>query len=60
MLRGGYNYVPDLSSEDNLYTFALGAGIKYDLGGTILEVDYAFRDSQYFDANNVFSLTVGF
>ncbi len=60
MLRGGYNLLTDIDSEDQLYDFTLGAGIKYKLKGTVLKVDYAFRNDQYFDANNIFSLTIGF
>jgi len=60
MLRGGYNYINDINTEDQLYDFTLGGGIKYDLGGTLFQLDYAFRNDQYFDANNVFSVTLGF
>ena len=59
-LRGGYNYGIETPAEDQLYTFALGAGIQYELGGVKLSIDYAYRDSQYFDANNMFGLTLGF
>ncbi|MGD9486461.1 MAG: PorV/PorQ family protein [Calditrichaceae bacterium] len=59
-LRGGYNFVSKTDSDDQLYTFTLGAGLSYKLGTTNLGIDYAYRDSQYFDANNIFSLTVGF
>lgn len=58
--RGGYNYAIDSQSEDQLYTFMLGAGIHYPVGGVDLTFDYAFRDSQYFDANNIFTLNIGF
>lgn len=60
MLRAGYNYMDNTDSADQLYTFALGAGLQYSFGGTTLGIDYAFRDSQYFDANNMFSLRVAF
>jgi len=59
-VRGGYNYVADIDAENNLYTFSLGAGLIYNIGGTDLTIDYAFRDSQYFDGNNIFGLTIGF
>ena len=58
-LRGGYN-MSDAPEDSKLYTFTMGAGFKYDVGGTVIMVDYAFRDSKYFDANNIFSLTLGF
>ncbi len=59
-VRGGYNYTQNVDAEDQLNTFALGAGISYNVGGLDLTLDYAFRNQQYFDANNVFSLTIGF
>lgn len=58
-LRGGYNMGMDMPSEEQLYDFAFGAGIQYQLGGMDLSIDYAFRNSQYFDANNMFGLTIG-
>ncbi len=59
-LRGGYLYTQQTSSDDLLYTFTAGLGICYTVGGTDLTFDYAFRDSQYFDGNNLFSLMIGF
>jgi hypothetical protein len=59
-LRGGYLQTQKVDSEDQLYRFTLGVGLKYQLSGTDLRFDYAFRDSQYFDGNNLFQLTVGF
>ena len=59
-LRGGYLATQKIDSEDQLYRFTLGVGLNYNYGGTNLALDYAFRDSQYFDGNNLFSLTVGF
>jgi hypothetical protein len=60
MLRGGYSLLTEINSNDQLYDFSLGAGLKYNLAGTDLMFDYAFRNDQYFDAGNVFSLTIGF
>ena len=59
-VRGGYVYSDGTDAKDLLYTFTLGAGVKYNVGGALLSLDYAFRDSQYFDANNMFTLSVGF
>lgn len=58
-LRGGYR-LSGVESDDQLYTFTLGFGLNTSLGGTDIGFDYAFRDSQYFDGNNLFSLTLGF
>lgn len=57
-LRGGYIYSADPDIVD--YSFTFGGGLQYSFGGTLLGVDYAFRNSQYFDANNMFTLKVGF
>ena len=59
-IRVGYLYETDLDSKDQLYTFTAGAGFNYNIGGTDLSIDYSFRDSQYFDGNNLFSLKLGF
>jgi len=59
-LRGGYNYGVETPADEQNYTFALGAGLHYTLGGVNLAIDYAYRDSQYFNANNMFGLTLGF
>jgi hypothetical protein len=59
-VRGGYNLPMAAESEDVLHTFAVGAGIHYPLGGVDLMVDYSFRSEQYFDANHIFTLGLGF
>ncbi len=59
-LRGGYLFAQNTNSDDQLYTFTLGVGLHYKFGNTDLAFDYAFRDSQYFDGNNLFQLTIGF
>lgn len=58
-LRGGY-LMSAVDSDDELYTFSLGVGLHSKVGGADLALDYAFRDVQYFDGTNLFSLTVGF
>lgn len=60
MLRGGYNISSNINVDDQLYDFSLGGGINYDLNGTMVQLDYAFRNDQFFDANNIFSITLGF
>lgn len=59
-LRAGYNYVTNTDSKDQLYDFTVGAGLQYQIGGATFGLDYAFRNSQYFNANNMFSLRVAF
>ncbi|MCK5452869.1 MAG: PorV/PorQ family protein [Calditrichia bacterium] len=59
-LRMGYLFTQETSRDDLLYTFSAGLGIHTKVGGTDLTFDYAFRDSQYFNGNNLFSLMIGF
>ncbi|HQV30372.1 MAG TPA: PorV/PorQ family protein [Calditrichia bacterium] len=59
-LRGGYLLADNLPAEEQVYTFALGFGLQTMMGGTELKFDYAFRDAQYFNGSNLFSLTLGF
>ena len=58
--RGGYNHTLKVDAEDLLYTWVVGAGIHYPLGGLDFTFDYAYRYSQYFDANNIFTIILGF
>ena len=57
-IRGGYEFSPD--AIDYLYGFTAGVGINYEVEGFAVRVDYAFRDVQFFDANHVFAVTLGF
>ncbi len=64
-LRGGYglplNNNKDVTGEStNIFGLTLGAGLKYKFGGVTLQIDYAYRAVTYFNANNVFSLELGF
>ncbi len=58
-VRGGYALSPNLESEEYVYGFSAGAGIKYNSNGLNLRVDYAFQEMEYFDGNHVFSVTLG-
>ncbi len=59
-LRGGYRFNQKVDSNDELYTWTLGAGLHYKLGSTDISFDYSYRDSQYFDGNNLFTVRLGF
>ncbi len=59
-LRGGYQFQNDTDSENELYDWSLGFGLHYAFGNTDLEFDYAYRNSQYFDGESLFSLAIGF
>jgi len=58
-LRGGYGYNLQ-NSDDNIFGASFGAGIKYPIGNFDFYFDYAYRQlTDYFDANNVFTVKIG-
>jgi hypothetical protein len=65
-LRGGWQFAPestnDATGTENAYIFgpSFGGGFHYDLGGLEVSLDYAWRDANFFDATNVFTITLGF
>lgn len=61
-VRGGYVYMPEFkdNTDYNIYGVTAGVGFKYDLGGTLLKLDYAFRQAKFFNDNHVISVQFGF
>lgn len=59
-VRGGYMFLPELEKDDNIYGLTAGVGINYDLGGVNMKFDYGYRQTKVFDANHVFTVTLGF
>ncbi|MBP7459813.1 MAG: PorV/PorQ family protein [Candidatus Delongbacteria bacterium] len=59
-LRAGYYMPTGGDSEEYDFSFTAGGGIQLKMGASQLFFDYAFRSSQYFDANHVFCFKVGF
>lgn len=72
-LRGGYQFSPGNSRQDlkdagvasqfqsdYLYDYTLGAGINYEINGTAVMVDYAYRHLKFMDANQVITMRLGF
>jgi len=58
-LRGGYNYLSE-GQTDNIFGASFGAGIKYQIGDFDVYFDYAYMQmTNYFDANNVFTIKLG-
>ena len=62
-VRGGYLFSPQ--STDNtpniFQDYTLGAGLNFkQFSGIDLAVDYAYVPVKYFDANHVFSISLGF
>ena len=60
-IRGGYTFMPSFSDtpDYNIYGVTAGLGLKYDLGGTMVKIDYAYRQVKLFNANHVFSVQFG-
>ena len=68
-LRGGYasNFSSkekiegaDQNTKTYLYGLTLGAGVKTKLGGTMVAFDYSWRQTEFFEDNQFFTLTFGF
>ena len=59
-VRGGYQFAPQLDSDAYLFGFTAGIGINYQIENFGFKIDYAFRDVEFFDANHVIALTLGF
>jgi hypothetical protein len=62
-VRGGYLYSPQSSDETpNIFqNYALGLGINLkEFSNLDIQVDYAYVPVEYFDANHVFSISLGF
>ena len=58
-VRGGFLAMGDM--DQTFYQgWNAGAGLNLNLGGTALQVDYAFRPTQYFDGVNLFTVGLGF
>jgi hypothetical protein len=58
--RAGIGLVPQAASSDNIFGATFGGGLIYNAQGISVTVDYAYRQVQYFDANNVISVKLGF
>lgn len=58
--RLGYQMAPQFESADYLYGLTAGAGISFVFENIRVIVDYAYRDTQYFDGNHIFALSLGF
>ena len=57
--RGGYSSVPQ-NQDNEIFGATMGGGIAYNLGGVNMVLDYGYRSTKYFDANQVFSLKFEF
>ncbi len=66
-LRGAYAFTPDYKTEEgltkkdqNLFGPTFGVGLQYPFGTVKLGLDYSYRVTEKFSANQWFSFTVGF
>lgn len=59
--RAGYTYVNENSNNTDQFLFGptFGVGLKVNSGVNIT-IDYAYRAVDYFDANHIFSVKLGF
>lgn len=58
--RLGYQMAPNVESDDYIYGLTAGVGVNLQFEGIGVKVDYAYRDTKYFDGNHVFALSLGF
>jgi len=59
-VRGGYNVSQESYVDSYIFGATFGAGINQNFDGLDFTFDYAYRDVQFFDANHVFSIKLGF
>ena len=61
-LRGGYTYVPTQgqSTSASIFGISAGGGVNLDLGGMVVSVDYAYRETEFFKGTNSLSLQLNF
>ncbi|HEY5614426.1 MAG TPA: PorV/PorQ family protein [Bacteroidota bacterium] len=58
--RVGVGMVPQAEENADIFGSTFGFGLGYLTGGLDLSVDYAYRQVEFFDANQVISIKVGF
>ena len=62
--RAGMGFIPTAETiagkNENIFGPSFGAGLVYAAQGITVTVDYAYRQVEFFDANNVLSLKFGF
>lgn len=61
-LRGGYTYAPSqgATSTASIFGASAGAGVNLDLGGMVIQVDYAYRETDFFNGTNTLALQLNF
>lgn len=59
-LRGGYLYSPEGNLNSSIYGASFGGGVNMDIGGVRAQLDYAYRETKYFQGTNSISVLLGF
>lgn len=59
-VRAGYDYMADVTEDENIYGLTAGAGLNYSLGDAAFRLDYAYREAEFFNSNHIFTVTLGF
>jgi hypothetical protein len=58
--RAGVGLVPQATADEKIFGGAFGFGVSYKAAGVDMTLDYAYRQVDYFDGNNIFSVKLGF
>jgi hypothetical protein len=58
--RAGVGFVPQAEANEKVFGGTFGFGISYKTTGVDMTLDYAYRQVEYFDGNNIFSIKLGF
>jgi hypothetical protein len=58
--RAGVGLVPEAEEKANIFGATFGVGLGYLAPGIDITIDYAYRQVEFFDANQVISVKFGF
>jgi hypothetical protein len=58
--RAGYAFIPQAETDANIFGVTFGFGASYNAQGVNITFDYAYRQVEFFDNNNVISIKLGF
>ncbi|MFI5253535.1 MAG: PorV/PorQ family protein [Bacteroidota bacterium] len=57
--RGGISLLSSESSDNSVFGPSAGVGLFTTIGGTSVNVDYAFQSTKYFSGNHIIAISVG-
>jgi hypothetical protein len=58
--RIGMGFVPQAETDEEIFGVTFGFGVTYNTMGVDISLDYAYRQVDYFNGNNIFALKLGF